>query len=157
MLPFHSINGGIKPRPYVVALDASASIAEAARVMAERNIGSVAVREGDELVGLVTERDLVTAVLARGGSASQPMRNAMRRDVPRVRADTGEAECAGLMRDHGTRHLLVEERGRVVGIVSMRDVIQRMLDEKQFVIEQLHTYIRGAEDPGAAAYLQRTG
>ena len=47
------------------------------------------------------------------------------------------------MRDHFTRHLLVEDGGKVVGIVSMRDVIQLMLDEKQFLIEQLQTYIDG--------------
>ena len=54
-----------------------------------------------------------------------------------------EVECAALMRDHTTRHLLVEEKGQVVGVVSMRDIIQLMLDEKQFLIEQLHTYIEG--------------
>jgi CBS domain-containing protein len=47
------------------------------------------------------------------------------------------------MRDHATRHLLVEDQGQVVGVVSMRDIIQLMLDEKQFLIEQLHTYIQG--------------
>ena len=47
------------------------------------------------------------------------------------------------MRDHFTRHLLVEDAGKVVGIVSMRDVIQLMLDEKEFLIEQLQTYIDG--------------
>ena len=47
------------------------------------------------------------------------------------------------MRDHTTRHLLVEEGGQVVGVVSMRDIIQLMLDEKQFLIEQLQTYITG--------------
>jgi CBS domain-containing protein len=71
----------------------------------------------------------------------------MRAGIPRVRAGASEAECAALMRDHATRHLLVEEAGEVVGIVSMSDVIQAMLAEKQFVIEQLSTYIRGADEP----------
>ena len=47
------------------------------------------------------------------------------------------------MRDHTTRHLLVEEGGNVVGVVSMRDIIQLMIDEKQYLIDQLHTYIEG--------------
>ncbi len=127
----------------VVALEAGAPIRDAARVMAEKKIGSVAVREDGVIVGLVTERDLVVSVLARAGTANQPIREAMRPGLPRVQGDASEAECASIMRDHATRHLLVEERGQVVGVVSMRDIIQLMLDEKQFLIEQLHTYIEG--------------
>lgn len=138
----------------VVALDGAAPVREAARIMAERRIGSVAVREAGKVVGLVTERDLVVSVLAHGGSASAPVREAMRAGIPRVRADAGEAACAALMRDHATRHLLVEDGGEVVGIVSMRDVIQAMLAEKQFVIEQLNTYIRGADEPAPEVRLQ---
>lgn len=127
----------------VVALDGGTPIREAARIMAERKIGSVAVRDGSALVGLVTERDLVMTVLARGGDADQAIREAMRPGMPRVTPDATEVECSGLMRDHATRHLLVEEGGRVTGIVSMRDIIRLMLEEKQWMIEQLHTYIRG--------------
>jgi CBS domain-containing protein len=140
----------------VVALDGDAPVREAARIMAEREIGSVAVREAGELVGLVTERDLVVGVLARGGSASRPVREAMRAGIPRVGVDASGAACAALMRDHATRHLLVEDGGEVVGVVSMRDVIQAMLADKQFVIEQLNTFIRGADEPAAAARLQPT-
>jgi CBS domain-containing protein len=127
----------------VVTLEAGAPIRDAARLMAEKRIGSVGVREDGVLVGLVTERDLVVSVLARAGNANQPIREAMRPGIPRVSADATEAECAAVMRDHTTRHLLVEEKGQVVGVVSMRDIIQLMLDEKQYVIEQLNTYIRG--------------
>ena len=136
----------------VVALEGAAPIRDAAVLMAERKIGSVGVREGGELVGLVTERDLVVTVLARGGDARLTIREAMRKDVPRVTAEATEVECAALMRDHGTRHLLVEDGGGVSGVVSMRDIIQLMLDEKQWMIEQLHVYIRGydrTEEEGA--------
>ena len=127
----------------VVALEATAPIREAARLMAEQRIGSVAVKEGGRIVGLVTERDLVFTVLARGGDATQPIREAMRPGIPHVAATANEAEAAALMRDHATRHLLVEEGGQVAGVVSMRDIIQLMLDEKQFLIDQLQTYIGG--------------
>jgi CBS domain-containing protein len=63
----------------VVALEASAPIRDAARIMADQRIGSVAVKDGGAIVGLVTERDLVITVLARGGDASGPIREAMRR------------------------------------------------------------------------------
>lgn len=127
----------------VVALEATAPIREAARMMAERRIGSVAVKDGGRIVGLVTERDLVLTVLARGGDAAQPIREAMRPGIPHVPATATEVETAALMRDHTTRHLLVEEEGHVTGVVSMRDIIQLMLDEKQFLIDQLQTYIDG--------------
>ncbi len=130
-------------QPDVIALEASASIGDAARTMATRKIGSVAVREGGELVGLVTERDLLLSVLVRGTDPARPLRDAMRPEVPRVGAAASEDDCAALMRDHATRHLLVEDRGRVVGVVSMRDVIHAMLSEKQFLIDQLAAYING--------------
>ncbi len=130
-------------QPNVVALEGTTSISEAAKTMARRKIGSVAVRERGEVVGLVTERDLLLAVLVGGADATQPLREAMRPEVPRVGADASEATCAALMRRHATRHLLVEDRGQVVGVVSMRDIINTMLHEKQYLIDQLATYING--------------
>jgi CBS domain-containing protein len=127
----------------VVALEATAPVREAARLMADRRIGSVAVRDGAKLVGLVTERDLMLGLCARGGDPGLPIREVMRPGVPRVSASASEAEVAALMRDHQTRHLLVEEDGQVVGVISMRDLIQLMLDEKEHMISQLHTYIEG--------------
>ena len=127
----------------VVAVDAGAPCSEAAKLMAEKKIGAVAVREKGKLVGLVTERDLATRVVATRSSADQPVREAMRRDVPSIAPKASETECSDLMRDHYTRHLLVEDVGEVVGIISMRDVIRLMLEEKQFLIEQLQTYIDG--------------
>jgi signal-transduction protein with cAMP-binding, CBS, and nucleotidyltransferase domain len=67
----------------------------------------------------------------------------MRTDLPTVSAGATERECADLMKQHYTRHLLVAEGGEVMGVISMRDVIQLMLDEKQYLIDQLQTYIDG--------------
>ena len=134
----------------LVALDGETTCAAAARRMAEQGIGSVAVRVQGRCIGLVTERDLVTRVLAEGARPDLPIRQAMRTDVPIVTPDTSEIECTRLMRDHLTRHLLVSEGGEVVGVVSMRDVIQLMLDEKEWLIGQLQTFIRGHDGPRAA-------
>ena len=127
----------------LVALDALTPCREAAKVMRDKKIGSVAVREGGRVVGIVTERDLVARVLAAGDNGAMPIGEAMRTDLPSVGPDSSETQAAELMRTHYTRHLLVEEKGRVVGVISMRDVIQLMLDDKQFLIEQLQTYIDG--------------
>src|SRR6266511_2393624 len=87
----------------VVSLDAAAPIRDAARLMADRNIGSIGVKEDGKLIGLVTERDLVVAVLARAGNSNGPIREAMRTGIPLVKADASEADCSALMRDHTTR------------------------------------------------------
>jgi CBS domain-containing protein len=127
----------------VVALDAVTPCREAAKVMAERKIGAVAVREGGKIVGIVTERDMVMRVLAKGDTGAMPIGEAMRTDLPAIPPDASEKEVSDRMRDHYTRHLLVEDGGKVVGIISMRDVIRLMLDEKEFLIEQLNVYING--------------
>jgi signal-transduction protein with cAMP-binding, CBS, and nucleotidyltransferase domain len=124
----------------IAMLEANAPCREAARLMADRKIGSVAVQLDGHIIGLCTERDLVVTVLAAGGDGTQPVKQAMRK-LPRVEPTASEIDCAELMKKHFTRHLLVEEMGDVIGVVSMRDIIQVMLDEKQFVIEQLHEYI----------------
>ncbi len=126
----------------VITLAADVPCREAARLMVDLKIGSVGIRVDGQLTGLVTERDLVAAVVAKGGDGSLPV-SAAARALPRVTPEATEVECAGLMRDNATRHLLVEEGGEVVGLISMRDIIQLMHDEKQFVIEQLNTYISG--------------
>ena len=127
----------------VVTLDASAPMTEAARLMEERHIGSVVVRDGGAVVGLVTERDLMRTVCVLGRAPAAPIRDALRREIPRVGPSTTETEVASVMREHGTRHLLVEDGGEVMGIISMRDIIQLMMDEKEHLIGQLHSYIEG--------------
>ena len=111
--------------------------------MRDKKIGAIAVREAGRIVGIVTERDLVARVMASGDSGAMPIGEAMRTDLPRLPLTSSEIETSEMMRTQYTRHLLVEVDGNVVGIISMRDVIQLMLDDKQFLIEQLQTYIDG--------------
>ncbi len=127
----------------IVALDAITPCREAAKVMRDKKIGSIAVREGGRIVGIITERDLVARVMACGDGGSMPIGEAMRTDLPRLKLDATETETTEMMRTNYTRHLLVEDKGDVVGIISMRDVIQLMLDDKQYLIEQLQAYIDG--------------
>lgn len=126
----------------VVALDGSASMRAAAILMDERKIGSIGVLVDGRLVGLVTEGDLATAALVRGSPPEAPIRRAMR-EVPTVSPDVSVDRCQALMRDHHTRHLLVEEGGEVVGIVTMRHILRLMLEETQYTARQLEDYITG--------------
>ena len=127
----------------VVGLEAESPCKDAAALMAQRQIGAVAVRQDGKIVGLITERDLVARILSRGLDCTTPIVEAMRRDVPVISPEVNEVECAELMKDHATRHLLVADRNEVVGLISMRDVMQMMLADKQFLIEQMQSYIQG--------------
>ena len=126
----------------VTALDGSASMRAAALLMDQKKIGSVGVLEHGELVGLVTEGDLVTAALVRGERPETPIRQAMR-PIPVVPGDLSVDGCQMVMRDHHTRHLLVEEDGRVVGIITIRHILRLMIDEQRWATRQLEDYITG--------------
>ncbi len=127
----------------LVSLPAGASCREAARIMKERRIGAVAVTEGDQVVGLVAERDLALRVVGEGVDAEVPLGEIVRRDGPAVGPRASEKQCADMMSANNARHLLVRDGENVVGLISMRDVIVLMLEERELVITQLEGYISG--------------
>jgi CBS domain-containing protein len=127
----------------VIGLNVTATCREAAQLMVRHRVGAAAVRDGDRTIGLVTERDLVARVVAGGLSGDRSLAEVVRCDLPAIPASTSDAECAELMRRYNTRHLLVADGPRVLGIISMRDVIALMLDEKEVLIDQLRAYIQG--------------
>ncbi len=127
----------------VVAVDEATSCADAARLMGECGIGSVGVRRAGRLVGLVTERDLLATVVQRGTLEKTTVAEAMRADQPSVGPEATDRECARLMRRGRTRHLAVRQGGEVVGVVSMLDLVDLVVVEKQWDIDQLESYIRG--------------
>ncbi len=127
----------------VVSLEASATCAEAARVMATVGIGSIGVLRDGRLVGLVTERDLVVRVTGQLDPAKTSLGEVLRADQPSVPACATDRECASLMRAHRTRHVLVKEGAEVVGVVSMLDLVDLVVEEKEWRIDQLESYIGG--------------
>jgi CBS domain-containing protein len=127
----------------IVALDANTPVTEAARVMADRRIGSIGVRRDGKIVGLATERDIVFRALATGDASRATVGDVVRPDVPSVSPMTEDREVADVMRRNFTRHLLVKEGNEVKGVVSMIDVLQLMLDEKDWLTSQLQQYIKG--------------
>jgi CBS domain-containing protein len=127
----------------VVSLPETATFSQAAALMSERRIGSLGVRREGRLVGIVTERDLL-ARLAEGADPTRaPVRDAMQSAAATVSPWATEAECAELMKAHRTRHLAVVDQGEIVGIVSMLDLVELVVEEKQWSIDQLESYIRG--------------
>ncbi len=127
----------------VVSLERTASCAEAARTMATAGIGSVGVTVGGTLVGLVTERDIVLHLASGKDTFATPLGEIVRPDQPAVSPCATDVECAALMRACRTRHLLVKDGSEVVGVISMLDLADLVVEEKESRIDQLESYIGG--------------
>jgi len=126
----------------VFHLNTDQKVREAARYMAERRVGASSVLEGTRLVGILSERDIMSRVVARGlDPDATPVAEVMTRDL--VVAHSGDSHEDGLrkMRQAGCRHLPVVEGDRLVGMVSQRDLLQVDLSEKDEEIRWSNAYI----------------
>lgn len=120
------------------------TVFEALRLMAEKDVGALLVMEGTKLVGLVTERDYARKIVLAGKSSrGTPVREAMTTRVLCARPEQTVEECMALMTDKRTRHLPILEHKRVIGLVSIGDLVKAIIREQKFVIEQLQHYISG--------------
>jgi CBS domain-containing protein len=125
-----------------VTVDPLMSVREAARVMASHQIGAVPVVDGDRLAGIFTERDVLTRVVAAGlDPAATSIADVMSTDL--IVAEIGEPYdvCLQRMQQARVRHLIVLDRGRLGGIVSLRDLMAVDLDEKDEAITLLNAYV----------------
>lgn len=114
----------------------------AMRTMVERNIGVLPVCEGGQLVGILSERDFLRRVLYRGVPLNTPVSEVMTRKVSTVAPCESIESCMALMTDLRVRHLPVVDAGRLVGVLSIGDVVRVTVDDQKTVIEQLESYIR---------------
>lgn len=128
----------------VATLDERSTALEAAQLMTERFIGSVVVRDAARVRGIFTERDLVKRVVAAGRDPRRvELREVMREELVHVGPNESVGRCLDLMKQHRCRHLLVFDGEECVGIVSLRDLVALMLEEKEQLIQQLTRYITG--------------
>lgn len=128
----------------VWTVDANTSVFDALNLMAEKNIGSVAVLDGGRLAGMFTERDYArNLILKERSSRSTPIRDVMTRRVAVVNPVQTLDECMALMTEKHLRHLPVMEQGELVGILSIGDLVKATIEDQQFMIEQLVNYISG--------------
>ncbi len=117
-------------------------VLEAIRAMAEHHIGALLVMKGEALAGIVSERDYARKVILLGRSSSEtPVRDIMTTPVLTVSPDTSVEQCMQLVTDKRVRHLPVVEAGRVVGMVSIGDLVKAVIAAQQQQIEQLESYI----------------
>jgi CBS domain-containing protein len=132
---------GQKPRA-IYSINADAPVLDAIRLMAEHNIGAVLVMSGAALEGIVSERDYARKVILKGRSSSDtPVRQIMTSDVITVAPDFSAQQCMQIMTERRVRHLPVVDKGRVLGMLSIGDLVRAMLVEQAQTIEQLESYI----------------
>jgi len=120
----------------------TASVFDAVKLMAEKNIGAVLVGEGGKVAGIFTERDYARKiVLMSKSSKDTPVRECMTAQVMFVRPEQTSEECMALMTENRLRHLPVMDQGKLLGLVSIGDLVKDVISEQKFMIEQLEQYI----------------
>lgn len=117
---------------------------DAIQLMADKHIGALPVVRGDELVGIVSERDYARKVILLGrSSAETPVWQIMSSPVTTVSPDEAVHRCMEIMTDQRIRHLPVVEKGKLIGIISIGDLVKAVIEEQQQTITQLERYIAG--------------
>lgn len=131
-----------KANPAVHMVGPATSVIDALQQMAEKNIGALLVGEGGKVAGIFTERDYARKIALMGKSSRDtPLHEVMTTEVLFVRPDQTSEECMALMTENRMRHLPVMDKGRLVGLVSIGDLVKDVISEQKFLIEQLEQYI----------------
>jgi CBS domain-containing protein len=138
---------GSKPDQAVHTIAPNATVYEAVKVMADKNVGALVVVERAKVVGIVSERDYARkVVLMARSSKDTPLRDIMSSPVMYVHPEQTSDECMALMTQNRLRHLPVMDGDQLIGLISIGDLVKATISEQQFIIEQLEHYISGQRD-----------
>jgi len=126
----------------VYAIQRDITVQEAAAYMASKHVGAIAVLEGTRLVGIFSERDVITRVIACGSNPeATKVEDVMTKDLVVAEADESCESCLWKMKQAACRHLPIVEEDRLLGVISLRDLLMVEIDEKAENIEFLHNYL----------------
>ena len=128
----------------VYAISPKATVYEAIAMMADKGVGALLVMEGEKLAGIVSERDYTRKVILKGRSSREALvEEIMTRDVITASPEITVADGMRLMTEHRIRHLPLVSEGRVVGVVSIGDLVKAIISEQEETIAHLTNYITG--------------
>ncbi len=120
------------------------TVLDALKLMEEKNLGAVVVKDGEKLVGIFTERQYARKVFLKGRSSPKTLtRDVMEPNVICVGPEQTAEACMALMTEKRIRHLPVLRDDKVVGVISIGDLVKNIIADQEFTIEQLEHYIRG--------------
>ena len=129
---------------YVYAIHPGSLVFDALQMMANNNVGSLVVLDDEKLVGIFTERAYAREIALKGRTSSETLvADVMSTHVPCVRPEQSVEECMAIMTKRAVRYLPVLDSGHVIGIVSIGDMVNSIIGDQQFVIEELEHFIHG--------------
>jgi CBS domain-containing protein len=130
-------------KPDVYAIEPDATVLDALKHLEQKNVGALLVMKGERLVGIFSERDYARRMILHGRSSKDTaVREVMTTEVFTIAPDASAGECMANMTDRHIRHLPVLEGGKVVGVISIGDIVRAVMEDMRFTIRQLETYIR---------------
>ena len=130
--------------PDVVCIGPDDSLYDALKLMADNNIGAVVVKEGEHLIGILSERDYARGFNAcRQSCLDIKVRNVMSKEIYVAKPETTIEEAMAIVTETRYRHLPVIKNDELIGLVSIGDLVKAIIDEKDFVIKQMEKYIKG--------------
>jgi CBS domain-containing protein len=130
--------------PEIYCVHPDDMVLDALKIMENKNVGSVLVKDGDMLVGIFTERHYARNVFLKSRSSPKtPVREVMKTEVPCVTPEETAEMCMVLMTEKRVRHLPVLRDEQLVGVISIGDIVKSIISDQQFTIEQLEKFIRG--------------
>jgi CBS domain-containing protein len=134
----------LENKPYrLLSISPTASVLDALRQMAEKDVGALVVLDGEKLAGIFSERDYARKIILFGKSSHDTaVSEIMTASVVCVRPAQSADECMALMTGRRVRHLPVLSEDKVIGVISIGDVVKEMIDDQRRTIEQLEQYIK---------------
>ncbi|MCG7873231.1 MAG: CBS domain-containing protein [Candidatus Thiodiazotropha lotti] len=128
----------------ILSVDANETVFRGLEIMAEHGIGSLLVMDGDRVTGLFSERDYARGIILNGRTSKETkVKEIMTSQVVVVTPEQSIEECMAIMTEKRVRHLPVMKDDKLVGIISIGDLVKAIIEEQQFMIEQLVSYING--------------
>ena len=128
----------------IISVDPKNTVYEALEIMVQKNVGSILVMDDDKFAGIFTERDYARKLILQGKSSKETLiGEIMTLNPVTITPDFSIEDCMHLMTDKFIRHLPVIENNKLIGIISIGDLVKSIIEEQKFIIDNLEHYISG--------------